>query len=1379
VKILFICSLFVAIVQASVFVDNSGDGDWLDDGNWDTPPVDTEAVTIDDAEAVLQEYTSFNLNSLNVGVSGQASLTVDPGSINATANVARHSYIGVNNGSDGELVSNGNLTFNSLTIGSASGSNGSVEILGGDLTINRAVNTTKGSLIVGDNGVGSFLMAGGYLTTRNGVSVGFGSGIGTFFVKGSGVNKMAIGSKDSLDGFWYQGSGSTLDIEIDANGVTPIFIDYVDGNAGAGGVTFESGSLLNLSFADGVDLQGSWDVMIWEGSLTDNGLQFADSVDTGRWSKEFVDTDDDGQVDTLRVTSNSGDPVESTDTVTQEGTTYTVYSIDQLRAYSAMDNITLKLSPGTYWMQQPLERIDAAIGVSLLDLSGSNTTYDFTDTEIKVSTKEFAGYGSGNIVSGVTLTGDGSTVDGLNLSMEHVSYAGLDAYGELEEYASDGGSVICVITGSNTAFKNCYLKTGGSYPYGYGDAFGKGPRPNTNGVTNAAFISHRKQSAFLITNGANNVLIEDFDIDMRSYGHAFFMQNGASDITFRRCNVLGDEMVSSNVIKAHEEYLKWDSATYWVPIPDDIYISKHEDCFRVYDNSQYAVNGYDQYITNITVEDCRVERMRTGVAAADGRGTYTVSGTTVIDCEMGINGGEDDADNVITNCSGNAHHGPLLYFQRSGDNSVIDIELLSTTTTEASAMAFPIAIISGSGHDITIRNSAEEGDYLDGAYINLSQKWREWRHRPAEDLDELYTANYADYTTNSVIRNYTYQPLVFGVNATDNTDCISVGGVINKGTNNTYTGQTLVTAPIVIQDIWTSPNQSLDVSWAQFSGTEQILPTAPYTVFSGLGEYSHSLAFGGAQDDTGTKVYDGGMLQINAQDQLQGEDLYLNGRGFNDLGALYAVADTTNRTRVNTTSGTVYMETDAAVGVEGAGNKLLFLKVGGEGNLHKVGEGILNLENQGITELTGDIIVEAGEIHSRQNEVLYNLEVYEGATFAQMADQSINQGADNYTKVDGTLNLNVRSVSDTNAFQMNVGQLSGEGIITSTSEETVQTLNVNSSSQASVFDGVMTGSVSLVKNGAESLSLSGAHTNTGETYINEGTLILDGSLPATSDVFIGDSARLEGTGQISSTLYVASGGIVDPATDTGELTVSNVELAGGSTLVVNMSAPDADAGVGRNYLNVQETLTLGDDVSAENPIILSLQGVSIETTSLVDQKSWVVLDPTTLSGDFDPSFFQVETPDYTLQEGDLVVTQDGNALSLTYQQSTSADLIEQWRDTYFTDSDESGNDADPDNDGLSNLLEYALGQNPRDGKRSKSSVRCEMENGSLKQLTFDIVDDPQLVYEVQCSTDLSADSWTAFDGVINYGAGEATVEPSATEDLTRQFYRVEVSISAE
>ena len=114
-----------------------------------------------------------------------------------------------------------------------------------------------------------FGISGGSLQTRSAVRL---LDTGTFSVLGSGATSIGIGSTGTLDGAWSQRAGGTLSAQIDANGVTPIFIDDVDGNETIF-AEFQNGALLDLGFHNVAPFEGTWTVLEAENTnITDLGL---------------------------------------------------------------------------------------------------------------------------------------------------------------------------------------------------------------------------------------------------------------------------------------------------------------------------------------------------------------------------------------------------------------------------------------------------------------------------------------------------------------------------------------------------------------------------------------------------------------------------------------------------------------------------------------------------------------------------------------------------------------------------------------------------------------------------------------------------------------------------------------------------------------------------------------------------------------------------------------------------------------------------------------------------------------------------------------------------------------------------------------------------
>ncbi len=153
-----------------------------------------------------------------------------------------------------------------------------------------------------------------------------------------------------------------------------------------------------------------------------------------------------------------------------------------------------------------------------------------------------------------------------------------------------------------------------------------------------------------------------------------------------------------------------------------------------------------------------------------------------------------------------------------------------------------------------------------------------------------------------------------------------------------------------------------------------------------------------------------------------------------------------------------------------------------------------------------------------------------------------------------SLNINAGNTLDVNGNSIGIGALSGAGTITNSSTTAV-TLTAGNGNGTSTFSGVIQNgsqTVSLVKTGTGTLTLSGANTYTGGTTLNAG------SVSVGSDTNLGGSGGLTFNGgvlQITGTTFTstprsiiwgASGGGFDIANAAHTFTVSQPISSGGS-----------------------------------------------------------------------------------------------------------------------------------------------------------------------------------------------------------------------------------------
>jgi poly(3-hydroxybutyrate) depolymerase len=117
----------------------------------------------------------------------------------------------------------------------------------------------------------------------------------------------------------------------------------------------------------------------------------------------------------------------------------------------------------------------------------------------------------------------------------------------------------------------------------------------------------------------------------------------------------------------------------------------------------------------------------------------------------------------------------------------------------------------------------------------------------------------------------------------------------------------------------------------------------------------------------------------------------------------------------------------------------------------------------------------------------------------------------------------------------------------------------------------------------------------------------------------------------------------------------------------------------------------------------------------------------------------------------------------------------------------SGEAADPDGDGIANLLEYALGGNPKTANPAIAPVIASVAN--YLQLTFSRIAPTDLTYVVESSTNLAAwvpiatlsaggTSWTGTATVVESGSGATrnvtVTDPALQSAQTKSFLRLRV-----
>ncbi|MDQ8182955.1 LamG-like jellyroll fold domain-containing protein [Pelagicoccus sp. SDUM812005] len=446
----------------------------------------------------------------------------------------------------------------------------------------------------------------------------------------------------------------------------------------------------------------------------------------------------------------------------------TVTSLPALLPYLDDDNANVKLAPGTYSITAA-DITNGTYGYTVSELgstavllfSGNNSTYDFTDAKIEMDTDVLQAFGSVKVFE-IQVIGSNNVLK--NLTLE-----------DLGDTRPKKSAVSLVVDGAGNLIEGFHMTVRGSYPYGYGDVFGKGG-PYT--------IKHFKHSALLLRGFQNH--IKNCIIIHRSYGHAIFMQ-AADEPLIEGCYVEG-EMRTTDDMLAETSGPAFDIAfeTVWgYTLPAGYKLSLGEGGIRAYNAGTTLIDGvvYSRGTSNVTVRDCTIKNMRTGVTLAHATGTKEVSGTMVIGSENGFSLGSG----VVRTSGADIVYGPLLKNAYSSDkNYTADIMLLPPSEDFYNGTQ-AVAYIGGSNHNLTFRGT-------------------EFRHNP--DLKVMVSGDYQgirmlnganpsqnNLTSNSVeINNLTHYPLVIHSDSTGATGQ-SVGPLTDNGSGSNITSASLQTLP--------------------------------------------------------------------------------------------------------------------------------------------------------------------------------------------------------------------------------------------------------------------------------------------------------------------------------------------------------------------------------------------------------------------------------------------------------------------------------------------------------------------------------------------------------------------------------------------------------
>ncbi|MDO7171607.1 right-handed parallel beta-helix repeat-containing protein [Mariniflexile sp. AS56] len=375
----------------------------------------------------------------------------------------------------------------------------------------------------------------------------------------------------------------------------------------------------------------------------------------------------------------------------------------ELMPYLDDSNVDIKLKPGIYAITaKDIQNGDFSSATEIKNrsnvlflFSGNNSVYDFSGVTINVSTEVLSAFpGKNTELYEIQITGNKNVLK--NLTIADV--------GSVHDAPTRRATNI-VMDGSHNRIEGFHVTTKGSFPYGYGDAFGKGGK---------SVINHRKHSACLIRGESNHLKNSTFI--HRSYGHCIFMQ-AANNSLIEGCTVEGEVRKTDDMLaETSGPAFDVDFMTVWgYKLPAGYMLSTGEAGIRAYNGGETVIDGkfYSRGTSNPTVLNCTIKYMRTGVTLAHATGKKYVEGCTVIGSENGYSLGSGDVVNSSADCA----YGPVYSTTYENDKDFhADITIIPAIDAYYNGSG-SVAYIGGSGHKITLRGA--EGVVEQGLKIKV------------------------------------------------------------------------------------------------------------------------------------------------------------------------------------------------------------------------------------------------------------------------------------------------------------------------------------------------------------------------------------------------------------------------------------------------------------------------------------------------------------------------------------------------------------------------------------------------------------------------------------------------------------------------------------
>jgi autotransporter-associated beta strand protein len=301
--------------------------------------------------------------------------------------------------------------------------------------------------------------------------------------------------------------------------------------------------------------------------------------------------------------------------------------------------------------------------------------------------------------------------------------------------------------------------------------------------------------------------------------------------------------------------------------------------------------------------------------------------------------------------------------------------------------------------------------------------------------------------------------------------------------------------------------------------------------------------------------------------------------------------------------------------------------------------------------------------------------------------------------------------------------------------------------------------LALAKTGTGTQILLGPCTHTGNTTVSAGRLVIGSSWAA--PITVSGGATLAGTAVSSSSITATStgsgGANVAPGNPTGVFTAASANLSGGGNLRITI---DDDATAPCSQLRVAGNL--------------NITGTDLHVTGTPTAAVYVIATYGSLTG----TFAATAVPDqYRLVYG----YDSGNGQPSLALVRENADAYPSWADSYGLTGATAEPTADPDRDGVPNVLEFHFDGHPLTGDAPGLTVAAVPGALRIQYLRRDDAESLQTILE---STDDPGNGpWIPIQpgtggitsSISENGPGPDSIQVTIPSTNVRQFYRLRVS----